>query len=414
MYLNHSTSKIKITLIATILIAAYIFCSCNQNKLGYFTRDGLTQGSTYHIVFEINKNCINPESSEIYSYLEICDSIELYLKNIDFAVSGYNKSSILSLFNSYPDSLYQILYSHNIIEVETESNNQIKSKLAIEEYSNVTEGNCEKRGDERDWNEQYEIFISNYKLANYAYTQTKGKVDCSAAPLFDLWGFGFKKGVDVTQSQIDSVKEFIGMGSFITMYNNEKNEKIEKKDPRSSLNFNAIAQGFTADYIGEKFSQMGIDNFLIEIGGEILVKGKNRQNKNWRVGIDKPEDGNNAQGENIQEIIEIAKGGLVTSGDYRKFYIKDGKKFSHTIDPEAGYPVEHNLLSATIMAPSSAISDIYATYCMVIGLERAKEFIEREKNITGAILLFSSIGDTSSENKNEESDKILSWKYKID
>ncbi len=385
-----------------LLLIIIAFASCETNKSGYFTRDGLTQGTTYHIVFEIPHNAAKAG----LTYEAICDSIELYLKDIDFALSGYNKASILSLFNSNPDSLNSIL--HSITATYAKDGTEERAKEFLRRYA---------------------IFIDNFNLAQSAYNKTDAFVDCSAAPLFDLWGFGFKQGTDVTQTQIDSVKQFIGMDNFTINYlsndttknisnNSESNYKndiaiISKKDNRCRLNFNAIAQGFTADYIASHFSKMGINNYLIEVGGEILAKGKNAKGGKWRVGIDRPEDGNNASGEKIEEIVEIADGGLVTSGDYRKFYIKEGKKISHTINPKSGYPVEHNLLSATIIAPSSALADIYATYCMVIGLEKAQEFVQKESLIMGAVLIYSVTDNCITSNSSSINDSMIIWKHKL-
>ena len=126
---------------------------------------------------------------------------------------------------------------------------------------------------------------------------------------------------------------------------------------------------------------------LVDIG-EIFCDGLNPSGKPWRVGVDKPKDGNNTLGADLDGIWESDGGpqGVVTSGNYRKFYIKDGVKYSHTIDPRTGYPVQHNLLSATIIAPSAMEADAYATYCMVIGLEAAKEFIESRDDLEGFLI----------------------------
>jgi thiamine biosynthesis lipoprotein len=133
---------------------------------------------------------------------------------------------------------------------------------------------------------------------------------------------------------------------------------------------------------------MGITSYLIEIGGEIICKGLNSKGKEWSVAIDKPIDGNFIPGNEIQTIIELTNAGLVTSGNYRKFYIVDGEKYSHTINPTTGYPVKHNLLSATVIAPTAAMADAYATYLMVIGLEKAQEFLAATPQME-ALLVYS-------------------------
>ena len=142
------------------------------------------------------------------------------------------------------------------------------------------------------------------------------------------------------------------------------------------MNFNAIAQGYSCDKVAAYLYNLGVKDMLVDIG-EIFCDGLNPQGKPWRIGIDRPEDGNNTPGADMQAILVSSGGpqGIVTSGNYRKFYIKDGVKYSHTIDPRTGRPVQHNLLSATVIAPTAMEADAYATYCMVIGKEKAQEFI---------------------------------------
>ena len=212
-------------------------------------------------------------------------------------------------------------------------------------------------------------------------------MDASAAPLFDLWGFGFKNGVEITQQNVDSLKQFIGMEK-LSVYKNESdsNWHLKREDPRIMLNFNAIAQGYTADYFGRRFEAMGIENYLIEIGGEVYSKGVNPSGKEWKVGIDKPADGNFIQGESIQAIIQMSGKGLVTSGNYRKFYVKDGVKYSHTIDPSTGHPVQHTRLSATVIANDATTADAYATYFMVVGLDRAKEILSATPDMEALLI----------------------------
>ncbi len=310
----------------TLLILTLTGC----RKSGeYYTLDGVTQGSTYHIVFQ-------PKVSSDSSFTAVRDSVALYLERIDHSLSGYNPNSILTAFNE---------------------NRPVKLD---------------------------QIFIDNFKASQQMNQKTGGIFDPSAAPLFDLWGFGFKNGVDVTPAQIDSVKEFIGMHRF-----HLDSSAIVKDDPRCKLNFNAIAQGYTADYIAARFSEMGMENFLVEVGGEIYAKGCNPKGKLWNVGIDKPIDGNNVPGASIQAIVRISSKGLVTSGDYRKFYMKEGKKISHSINPKTGFPIEHNLLSATVVAENATFADAFATYLMVIGLDEAIKAVEAEEGVE-ALLIYNS------------------------
>lgn len=382
---------IKNIIVPILLLSGLFFvASCENNQKGYFAYDGITQGTTFHIIFDIPQNLIltkkqstylkeNNGGGKVNLYQAICDSIDTYLKEIDNSVSGYNKKSFLSRFNASSEELFAQLLD-----------NSINDNDAQDKQSNTFS--------QRELLRQYQIFMANFDYAREIYQESSGLVDCSAAPLFDLWGFGFKNKLDVTQSQIDSVMEFIGMDKFCVVEKQCENSfgsslqfrVVEKLDPRCRLNFNAIAQGFTVDYIANKLAQIGIENFLVEVGGEIIAKGVNKEGKSWKVGIDKPIDGNDQQGVDLQEVIELKGGGLVTSGDYRKFYIKDGKKVSHTINPQTGFPVSHNLLSATVMSETAIQADGYATLLMVLGLEQAKKYVLSCDKITDALLIYGN------------------------
>ena len=153
------------------------------------------------------------------------------------------------------------------------------------------------------------------------------------------------------------------------------------------LNYNAIAQGYSCDVVARYLYSLGVKDMMVDIG-EIFCDGVNPSGQPWTLGIDRPVDGNNDLGADIQGIFRVPAGphGVVTSGNYRKFYVKDGRKYAHTINPQTGYPAEHHLLSATIVAPDAMMADAYATYCMVIGLEDAKEFIESNPELEGCLI----------------------------
>lgn len=231
------------------------------------------------------------------------------------------------------------------------------------------------------------LFVNVFNKSKEVYRISGGAFDISGAPLFDAWGFGFKNKIHVTQKIIDSILVFVGMDKVDIV-----NGALVKSDERLSLNANAIAQGYTPDVIASEFDKMGIKNYMIEVGGEIFCKGVNQEGKEWTIGIDKPVEGNMEQGEDIQEVLKLSGRGLATSGNYRKFYEENGEKYSHTIDPKTGYPVRHNLLSATVIADDAMTADAYATYFMVVGLEKAKQFLDSNKNID-AYLVYSEGGD---------------------
>lgn len=326
----------------TILVLAAFLAATGCNKSNrYYTIDGTAQGTTFHIVFQ-------PAVSSDSSFSAVRDSVNAILDRVDFSVSGYNKESVLTAFNE-------------------EGNPHIDR-----------------------------IFLDNFLASREMSEASGGMFDASAAPLFDLWGFGFKTGTEVTRAMIDSVLQFVGMEHFrvdsLKTRDGADSIIILRDDPRCKLNFNAIAQGYTSDLIAAKFDEMGMENYLVELGGEVYAKGVNPKGKLWNVGIDRPVDGNNSPGADIQAVVQISGKGLVTSGDYRKFYMKDGKKISHSINPKTGYPVEHNLLSATVVAENATIADGYATYLMVLGFDKAREVVESNDSIE-ALLIFSE-GDS--------------------
>ena len=314
------------------------------------TITGYAQGGTYAVKLNLNGRDgmikVSPEA--------IRDSVDAILRNIDRSLSGYNKNSLLSRFNAgetiVPDS----------------------------------------------------IFIDIYSYAIDFYNETGGLVDVASAPLFDLWGFGFKSGNFPSDEKVKEVMASSGMGrlipdmrtaidkdgslSGIRMLLCEKG-KIEGAPSLPQLNYNAIAQGYSCDLVADYLYSIGVKDMMVDIG-EIFCDGLNPSGMPWSLGIDKPIDGNNELGAEIQGIFRAPEGphGIVTSGNYRKFYVKDGKKYAHSIDPRTGYPVEHNLLSATIVAPDATTADAYATYCMVIGLEEAEKFIGSRPDIEGCLI----------------------------
>lgn len=197
---------------------------------------------------------------------------------------------------------------------------------------------------------------------------SNGAFDVNAGPLFDIWGFGFKNDSLPSPERIAAAMK----------------DTQEKK----VLNFNAIAQGYSCDVIASYLKELGVEDMLVDIG-EIYCSGVNAEGKGWSIGIDTPTDGNNTPGESLSGIwqSEGQACGVVTSGNYRKFYIKDGKKYAHTIDPRSGYPVDHSLLSATVIAPSAAEADALATICMVLGPEEAKDLIESLENVEAYFIM---------------------------
>ena len=220
-----------------------------------------------------------------------------------------------------------------------------------------------------------ENFINIFKQAKRISEETNGAFDVTVGPLVNAWGFGFIEGIEINKNTIDSLLEFVDHKTI-----HLKDGKIIKDNPNIRIDFNAIAQGYSVDLTGKFIESKGIKNFLVDIGGEVLGKGQKPDGSFWLVGIEKPCESADAARE-VYAKINIKNEAIATSGNYRKFYEKNGVRYSHTIDPKTGYPVKHSLLSATVIADSAAIADAYATSFMVMGIDKAKEFLSGRDNI---------------------------------
>jgi len=287
---------------------------------GYEVASGYAQGGTYSVKY--NAAGVQPDREEIAA------AIGAILDSIDVTFSGYNKMSILSRRNAGED----VPLNGMFLELESIS-------------------------------EEYRILSG-------------GAFDVAAAPLFDVWGFGFKEGEMPTEEEVAAAQE--------------------RCKAREVLNFNAIAQGYTCDKVASYLHSIGVHDMLVDIG-EIYLEGLNPDGKPWTIGIDTPSDDNTTPGSSISGIWQSDGGahGVVTSGNYRKFYIRDGHKYAHTIDPRTGRPVEHNLLSATVIAPTATEADALATFFMVVGVDEARSWLGQHPGIEACLI--TSEGTWKSE-----------------
>ena len=254
--------------------------------------------------------------------------IEAELKRFDSSLSPFNKTSIITLVNNNEDVLTDTLFQ-----------------------------NC--------FNKAKEISIL-----------TDGAFDITVAPLVNAWGFGFKNGEFPDSVVIDSLRNLTGYDRISLV-----DGKIEKEDERLMLNCSAIAKGYAVDVIAQLLNRNGVRNYLVDIGGEIVAKGRNSRDGLWRIGVNKPVEDSLSVNQEIQQILQLTDRGMATSGNYRNFYYRDGKKYAHTIDPRTGYPVEHNLLSATVIAEDCMTADALATAFMVMGLEETKAYIKKHPEV---------------------------------
>lgn len=213
-----------------------------------------------------------------------------------------------------------------------------------------------------------EHFAAVFRRSQEVSATTGGAFDITVGPLVKAWGFSYKKGLPPPDSaRVDSLRQLTGFQKVRL-----ENGRLVKADPRMEVDMNAIAQGYTVDVIAQYLEQKGIRHYMVEIGGEVRTAGQNDKGEAWQIGIDKPV-GEETAGRPLQTVVSLSGKALATSGSYRKFIVRDGKKFSHAIDPKTGYPITHNLLSVSVLAGDCATADAYATAFLVLGMEKAME-----------------------------------------
>lgn len=226
------------------------------------------------------------------------------------------------------------------------------------------------------------LFLKVFRRAHEISESTAGAFDITVAPLVNTWGFGFKSGKDLTATQIDSLLQHVGYKKVSLTADN----LVQKTDSAIMLDCSAIAKGYACDVVADYLRKQGVENFMVEIGGEVTLGGERPNSGNWRIGVNKPiEDSLQVKNE-LELVLQISDCGMATSGNYRNFYYKDGKKVAHTIDPRTGYPVQHSLLSATVVAPDCLTADATATAFMVMGLDKAKEYITKHPEIKACLI----------------------------
>ncbi|MEQ8358472.1 MAG: FAD:protein FMN transferase [Cytophagales bacterium] len=215
-----------------------------------------------------------------------------------------------------------------------------------------------------------EFFLPVLIKAKEVYEFSNGSFDPTVMPLVNAWGFGFKNSENIDSTDIDSLMQFVGFEHIIY------NEKSINKDTSGvMLDFSAIAKGYAVDLIGEYLEERGIKNYMVEIGGEVRCRGKNNKNSIWLIGIDNPKY--NEDGKSLKATVKLENLSLATSGNYRNFYVKEGVKYAHTINPITGYPVDHTLLSASVFSEDCMTADAYATAFMVMGTEETMELSQK-------------------------------------
>lgn len=272
------------------------------------------------------------------------------------------KNNSGKIFGTYYNIIYQSNDDlHNAIKATL---NKVDTSLSTFNKKSVITAINNNTSDIPD-----EMFVKVFTLANSISKKTNGAFDITVAPLVNAWGFGFEKGIPADSATIDSLQRYTGYTKVLY-----EDGKIKKQHPETMLDCSAIAKGFGCDEVARMLDKAGVKNYLVEIGGEVVAKGCNDKGKIWAIGINKPIDDATGQENSLQEIIKISDKSLATSGNYRNFRYEGERKLAHTIDPTTGYPVNHSLLSATVIADNCATADALATAFMVMGLEKAAEY----------------------------------------
>ena len=302
------------------------------------------RGSVFGTFYSITYQCDNDLQKEI----------EAELKKVDQALSMFNQESIISKVN---------------------------------------------RNEKVDLNE---MFLQVITLAQKVSQDTDCAFDITVAPLVNAWGFGFKTGDKPSGTSIDSLMSTVGYKKISL-----KGRQLFKENKNTMLDCSAIAKGYGSDVVAAFLKKRGIDNFMVEIGGEVVTQGISEKRVPWRIGVTKPTDDSLSVDNELQTVLNVTNKAMATSGNYRNFYYKDGKKYAHTIDPKTGYPVQHSLLSATVLADNCATADAYATSFMVMGIEKAKGILERHPELMAYFIYTDERGNLAVWYSPSMKDKIL-------
>ena len=318
----------KTLVILAVIVIMIPSCKGRIHKYGEFT--GFTQGTTYKIIWQ--------EHGKLTTN-KLKAGVEKILHDFDMSLSLYEDSSVISRINRNENIMPDTFFT--------------------------------------------EVFKKSEEISVW----TDGAFDITVGPLVKAWGFGPDEHKNFDRSKLDSLLKLVGYRKVRLV-----DGRVVKTYPGICLDVNAIAQGYSVDVIGRYFDGLGIKNYLIEIGGEVRVKG-DKNGTEWKIGIDKPLDTDQSPGTDLQAIMKLKDKALATSGNYRKFYIENGIKYSHTIDPKTGYPAKNQLLSASIVATDCATADGIATACMVMGKERSIDFILRNKTLDGYLVYSDDNGN---------------------
>ncbi len=317
---------------SSIVLLLFYFLGCNtSDKRDEYTWDGRTMGTTYQV--KVAGAELGDKKFEKVKF-----QIDSVLKSVNKQMSTYDPQSEISLIN----------------------------KSRSTDPINVSQP-----------------FFVVLEAAMDLYLRSDGAFDVTVAPLVNLWGFGPAKSRNTapTQSEIDKILQITGSENLVL----SDQRMIQKQHPEIQIDLSAIAKGYGVDAVAEIMILNQFDNFMVEVGGEVRVKGKNAKNMCWRIGVDRPKHAS-FPGQDLQSILCLKDVAVATSGDYRNYFFSDGHYYSHAIDPETGYPVKHNLASVTIIASSCMLADGLATATMVLGPEKGYRFIKDIQDVEAMLI----------------------------
>jgi thiamine biosynthesis lipoprotein len=325
------------------LLTSFLLCSCNHEKVSdnnYFTIKGYAQGTTYSITYQdsLKRN--------------FASSIDSILKRIDLELSTYDSSSFISELNNSKDTCLNLSGK--------------------------------------------DLFLFCFRYSKKIHDKTSGSFNPAVYPLVNYWGFYNNSNPKIDSLYItDSLLNYTNLHKSFEIDSVNDQQFLCKNNIYSKLDFNGVAQGYSVDVITDYFDISAIENYFVEVGGEISVNGLNPNNNLWKIGIDQPIE-NSSPGENeFQKIIELNNQSLATSGSYRKFKIINGQKVSHSINPTTGFPANNNLLSVTVICDQAANADALATSFMVMGKEKAIDYIiKNRKDSIMCYMVYDSINKT--------------------
>ncbi len=302
-----------------LLITGTILIIRQQHNMPYQKCAGTIFGTTYHITYQYDD--------------DLQKELEAKMKEVDNALSMFNKESIISRVND---------------------NQQV---------------------------ELNRMFLEVFQQAQKISEDTNGAFDITVGPLVNAWGFGFKNEQMPDKHAVDSLMAIVGYQKVRC-----DGKRIIKNDPRITLDCSAIAKGYGVDVVARLLEEKGISNYMVEIGGEVVTHGISEKRVPWKIGVTKPTDDPLQEGNELQTVLNLTDKAMATSGNYRNFYYKGKRKYAHTIDPKTGYPVQHSILSATVLTNHCMRADAYATAFMVMGFEGAKKVLERNPDLMAYII----------------------------